>query len=82
MLNAVSHLTEQQVNDVKHHVERKLGCEEREEPLGGVHVRFQTYSKEVRVQIWNVFLQVERERNFRLNIYNDHTALGFTKRKR
>lgn len=34
------HLAQQQVNDVKDHVERELGCKEREEPLGGVHVCF------------------------------------------
>lgn len=52
----VTHLTQQQVDDVEDHVERELGCEEREEPLGGVHVRLQPHVQEVSVQIWDVFL--------------------------
>lgn len=38
------------------HVERKLGCEEGEEPLGGVHVSLQTHVQEVVVKVWNIFL--------------------------
>lgn len=51
------YLTQQKVYDVKDHVKREFGCEEREEPLGGVHVRFQTQIQEVCVQVWNAFLQ-------------------------
>ncbi len=51
------YLTQQKVYDVKDHVKRELGREEREEPLGGVHVRFQTQIQEVCVQVWNAFLQ-------------------------
>lgn len=51
------YLTQQKVYDVKDHVKRELGCEECEEPLGGVHVCFQTQVQEVCVQVWNAFLQ-------------------------
>jgi len=51
------YLTEQKVYDVKDHVKREFGCEECEEPLGGIHVCFQTQVQEVCVQVWNAFLQ-------------------------
>lgn len=38
------------------HVEWELGCEEGEEPLGGVHVCLQTHVEEVSVQIRDIFL--------------------------
>lgn len=38
------------------HVEGELGREEREEPLGGVHVRLQPHVQEVSVQIRDAFL--------------------------
>lgn len=51
------YLTQQEVYDMKNHVEREFGCEEREEPLRGVHVCFQTQVQKMCVQVWNVFLQ-------------------------
>lgn len=56
-----THLAQQQVDDMEDHVERELGCEEGEEPLGGVHVRLQTHVEEVSVQIWDVFLMGENK---------------------
>ncbi len=55
-------LTQQKVYDVKDHVKRELGREEREEPLGGVHVRFQTQIQEVCVQVWNAIPATHRGR--------------------
>lgn len=39
------------------HVEREFCGEERKKPLGGIHVCFKTYVKEVVVQVRNVFLK-------------------------
>lgn len=38
------------------HVKRKLGGEEGEEPLRGVHVSLQTHIQEMVVQVWDIFL--------------------------
>lgn len=44
------------------HVKRELGCEEGEEPLGGVHVCLQTHIQEMGVQVWYIFLfETERK---------------------
>ena len=56
-----AHLTEQQVDDVEDHVERELGREEGEEPLGGVHVGLQTHVQEVAVQVRKVLLPRARD---------------------
>lgn len=50
------YLTQQQVNDMEDHVQRELGCEEREEPLRGVHMSLQAHIQEVGVQVWDVLL--------------------------
>lgn len=50
------YLTEQQVDDVEHHVEGELGGEEREKPLRGVHVSLQPHVEEVGVQVRDVLL--------------------------
>lgn len=42
------------------HVKRELGCEEGEEPLGGVHMSLQTHIQEMVVQIRNIFLTQRR----------------------
>lgn len=51
------YLTEQQVSDVENHAEGELGSEERQEPLGGIHVRLQVQLLEVGPQVWKLFLQ-------------------------
>lgn len=52
-----TYLTQQQVNDMEDHVERELGSEKCEKPLGGVHVCFKAYIQEVVVQVWNRLLK-------------------------
>ena len=48
---------------MEHHVEGELGCEEREEPLRGVHMSLQTHVQEVVIQVWDVLLlETEKER--------------------
>lgn len=56
-LAAGTHLTQEQVDDVEHHVERELGSEERQKPLRGVHVCFEADVQEVVVQVRNVLLK-------------------------
>lgn len=51
LMEKFTDLTEQQVCDVKDHTERELGCEEREEPLGSIHVGLQVQILEVRPQL-------------------------------
>ena len=50
------YLTEQQVSDVENHAEGELGCEQGEEPLGGIHVCLQVQLLEVGPQVWKLFL--------------------------
>lgn len=52
-----TYLTQQQVNDMEDHVERELGSEKCEKPLGGVHVCFEAYIQEVVVEVWNRLLK-------------------------
>lgn len=44
------------------HVKRELGCEESEEPLGGVHMSLQAHVQEVVVQVWNIFLLKHKQK--------------------
>ena len=53
------YLTEQQVEDVEDHAERKLGSEESEEPLGRVHVGLQAQITEMAVQVRQLLLEVK-----------------------
>lgn len=55
----VTYLTEQQVQDVEDHAERELGREEREKPLGCVHMGFQVQVTEMAVQVRQLLLKVE-----------------------
>src|SRR4029434_843555 len=57
-----TYLTEQQIGDVEDHAERELGGEEREEPLGGVHVGLQIQLLEVRPQLRQLLLPGQGER--------------------
>lgn len=50
------YLTQQQVSDVENHTQGKLGSEEGEEPLGGVHVCLQVHRLEVRPEVRELFL--------------------------
>lgn len=43
------------------HVKRKLGCEESQEPLGGVHMSLQTHIQEMVVQIRYILLKNDRQ---------------------
>src|SRR4029434_3793317 len=50
------YLTQQQVDDVEHHVEGELGGEKREKPLRRIHMGLQTHVQEVGVQVRDVLL--------------------------
>lgn len=56
------YLTEEQVSDVENHAEGELCSKEGEEPLRGIHVRFEVELLEVWPEVGKLFLwEVKRK---------------------